>query len=305
MAALECKVPDRIPHFEIEYQLAGQMFGKDFLRSEELKGLSQSEIEYKLAENAEYMAKVYGELEYSIIPVSFLNTEHTLITVRHLKKILGDSVMLAFTKADGTYDVPDGDRMYEFSYRIADEPEELHAQAARKITEVTELNLRMREAGVDCFVLCCDYCYNSGPFLSPKLFSEFVTPYLAKEIEAIRKMGGYAIKHTDGNIMPILDQLLECHPHALHSIDPMAGVDIAEVKKIASKSGVALCGNVNCALMQTGTEAQIIDSAMYAINNASVGGGYIFSTSNCAFLGLPPENYRLILDVWKKHRDYK
>lgn len=41
-AALEYKIPDRIPHFEIEYQLAGQMFGKDFLRSRELEGLSHS-----------------------------------------------------------------------------------------------------------------------------------------------------------------------------------------------------------------------------------------------------------------------
>jgi uroporphyrinogen decarboxylase len=32
--------------------------------------------------------------------------------------------------------------------------------------------------------------------------------------------------------MPILDQLVECEPHALHSIDPQAGVDLAEVKRL-------------------------------------------------------------------------
>jgi uroporphyrinogen decarboxylase len=30
--------------------------------------------------------------------------------------------------------------------------------------------------------------------------------------------------------MPILDQLVAANPHALHSLDPQAGVDIAEVK---------------------------------------------------------------------------
>ena len=35
-------------------------------------------------------------------------------------------------------------------------------------------------------------------------------------------MGFYVIKHTDGNIMPILDQLVERKPHALHSLDPQA-----------------------------------------------------------------------------------
>ncbi|MGN1250347.1 MAG: hypothetical protein ACI4XW_09725, partial [Candidatus Spyradocola sp.] len=34
------------------------------------------------------------------------------------------------------------------------------------------------------------------------------------------------------------------------------------------------------------------------------GGGYIFCTSNVPFKGMPPERYRLILDVWKRMRDY-
>ena len=88
------------------------------------------------------------------------------------------------------------------------------------------------DAGVDSFILCSDYCFNSGPFLSPAMFREFITPYLAQIIEAIRADGAYAIKHTDGNIMPILDQLIECRPHALHPLDPMAGVDIKEVKAL-------------------------------------------------------------------------
>ena len=80
------------------------------------------------------------------------------------------------------------------------------------------------------------------------MFGEFVTPYLARLIRAIRDYGGYAIKHTDGNIMPILDQLVSTQPHALHSLDPMAGVDIREVKEKYG-SQVALCGNVHCAAM--------------------------------------------------------
>ena len=54
-----------------------------------------------------------------------------------------------------------------------------------------------------------DYCFNSGPFLSQDQFDEFVTPYLVQAIAAQRQMGYYVIKHTDGNIMPILDRLLD------------------------------------------------------------------------------------------------
>jgi uroporphyrinogen decarboxylase len=194
--------------------------------------------------------------------------------------------------------------MYDFAYRIADDPEGLHAEAKARMNATIERNKRMFDAGVESFILCSDYCYNSGPFLSPVMFGEFITPYLAGIIDAIRGMGGYAIKHTDGNIMPILDQLISCRPHAIHSIDPMAGVDIAEVKKITAAAGVAICGNVNCALMQTGTDDEVRASAMYALTHGKPGGGYIYCTSNVPFRGMPVERYQMILDIWREHRDY-
>ena len=38
--------------------------------------------------------------------------------------------------------------------------------------------------------------------------------------------------------MPIIDQLVEAGPHALHSLDPQGGVDIAEVKAPLRQAGV-------------------------------------------------------------------
>ena len=111
------------------------------------------------------------------------------------------------------------------------------------------------------------------------------------------------IKHTDGNIMPIIDQLVEAGPHALHSIDPMAGVDIREVKRLYGNR-VALCGNVHCAALQTGTDEEVIASAEYCLKYGGEGGGYIFATSNVPFKGMPPHRYQMILDIWKKHRKY-
>ena len=194
--------------------------------------------------------------------------------------------------------------MYDFVYQIADDPDGMHEQAEKKMKWAMERNKRLFDAGIESFILCADYCYNSGPFLSPKMFREFITPYLAKIIDEIRKMGGYAIKHTDGNIMPILAQLIECRPHAIHSLDPMAGVDIAVVKKITSEAGVAICGNVNCARMQTGTDEEVRQSALYALKHGKPGGGYFYTTSNVPFRGLPAERYQMILDIWKEHRDY-
>jgi uroporphyrinogen decarboxylase len=56
------------------------------------------------------------------------------------------------------------------------------------------------------------YCFNTGPFLNPNRFSEFVTPYLAQLIQGYRDLGFYTIKHTDGNIFfrPAIAFILGC-----------------------------------------------------------------------------------------------
>ena len=160
-----------------------------------------------------------------------------------------------------------------------------------------------KHGGLDGLALCSDYCLNTGPFLSPAQFSEFVTPYLAKLIKGQRELGFYVIKHTDGNIMPIIDQLVEANPHALHSIDPQAGVDIAEVKRRYGDK-VCLIGNVNCGLLDTGSDEQCAASARYALQHGMPGGGYIFSTSNCVYTGMRLSRYEAMLDIWRAEGNY-
>ncbi len=144
---------------------------------------------------------------------------------------------------------------------------------------------------------------NTGPFLSPAQFDDFVTPYLARLIAGYRERGFYVIKHTDGNIMPILDQLVQANPHALHSIDPQAGVDIAEVKRLVGDR-VCLIGNANCGLLDSGTDEEVVENVRYCLRHGMPGGGYIFSTSNCVYTGMRLSRYELMLDVWRKHGNY-
>jgi len=302
VAALTLKVPDMVPTFELEFQLEEAMFGKRFLCKKDLAGKSGKEREKLIIENAQYMVEVYEKLEYSIIPIHYLDLPEKLETARQIRRMSGEQFMLT-THGDGTFAIPDGNKMYEFAYSIADDPEGMKENARKKANEAIERNKKLAEAGFDCLILCADYCYNSGPFISPQMFSEYIQPYLYMIIDEARKQGLYTIKHTDGNIMPILDQLVECMPHAIHSLDPMAKVDIKEVKKLVG-SKVCLCGNVNCALMQTGTDDEVIESAEYCLTHAKPRGGYIFCTSNVPFKGLLPERYKLVLDVWKRMRKY-
>lgn len=316
VAALTLKIPDQVPTFELEFQLEEEMFGKKFYTDDflpkNLSSMSRSQKEKKIYDLAEYMVDVYCRLEYSIMPCGYIGDfnqcgpkgipDETKMLIKYMRSMVGNKYMLHF-HGDGTFAIPNGDNMYEFAYSIADDPEGMKEKAQKMADDVIERNKIVAEAGVDCLILCSDYCYNSGPFLSPSMFEEYIQPFLALIIEEARRNGLYTIKHTDGNIMPIIDMIVDCKPHAIHSIDPMAGMDIKEIKKLIGHK-VALCGNVNCALMQTGTEEEVIESAKYCLTHAKPNGGYIFCTSNIPFKGLPPERYAKVLDVWRSMRAY-
>ena len=81
------------------------------------------------------------------------------------------------------------------------------------------------------------------------------------------------------------------------------GVDLAEVKKRAGNRA-CLIGNVNCALLQTGRDDEVVDDVRRALRQGMPGGGYVFGTSNCIYTGMRLSRYELMLDVWRREGIY-
>jgi uroporphyrinogen decarboxylase len=309
MAALDRKpLTGRVPHFELVFYLTMEAFGKlhpTHRAFGQWDQMGEKERQLHRADIADTYIKTAERYEHSAIFIhDNPNTlDECLRIVDVIREKSGDKFFL-MRHGDATFAIPDGNAMYDFSYRLADEPEKVHAEAQQMVDDaIRRAEVMAKHGGLDGFALCSDYCLNQGPFLSPRLFSEFITPYLAKLTKAYRDMGFYVIKHTDGNIMPIVDQLVQTHPHALHSIDPQAGVDIATVKRLYGDQ-VCLIGNVNCGLLDTGTEEQVKESVRYALKSGMPGGGYIFSTSNCVYTGMHLSRYELMLNLWRAEGNY-
>jgi len=295
IAALELRQPDDIvPTFELEFQLSQELFGTDFVSTHNLTG---ADLDRAVAHNAELHVRIAETLDYSIIRTGDINV---------LRRLAKDGVgrrYLLCGEADGTMAIPTGQNMVEVSARLFEHPDEVKQELDRAADAAIEWGRQQIEAGAECLTMCADYCFNQGPFLSPPMFAEFVTPYLHRIVEAHKANGAYVIKHTDGNIMPILDQLVAAGPNGLHSLDPQAGVDIAEVKRLYGDR-ICLCGNVNCGKLQTGTDEEVIQDAIYSITHGKPGGGYIFCTSNVAFKGMELRRYMMILEVRQKYGRY-
>ncbi|HHV81574.1 TPA: hypothetical protein GXX44_07850 [bacterium] len=308
--ALERKpLKGRVPHFELVFFLTMEAFGKVHPSHRNYgQWFQMTERERQL--HREDMADIYiataERYEHSAI---FLhpnpNTlEETIRLINIIREKIGHRYFLMM-HGDATFSIPSGSEMVNFVYRLKDEPDRVKEEADMMVNRALgRAEVIAKHGGLDGFALCSDYCFNTGPFLSPNLFSEFITPYLYKLTKGYRDMGFYVIKHTDGNIMPILDQLVQTNPHAIHSLDPQGGVDIREVKKLVGNR-VCLIGNVNCGLLQTGTDEEVIESVRYALKYGMPGGGYIFSTSNCIYTGMPLTRYELMLEIWRKEGMYE
>ena len=125
------------------------------------------------------------------------------------------------------------------------------------VTVNLELAKEIVARGVKIVYTGDDYAYNKGPLMSPKHFREFFYPGLCRVMQGYKELGLYVIKHTDGNLWPILDMIIDSGIDCLDPIDPQAGMDLGEVK---AKYGhrVALKGNVDCAqLMSFGTPEEV------------------------------------------------
>jgi uroporphyrinogen decarboxylase len=297
-----------VPHFELVFFLTMEAFGKvhPSHRSYHQWGqMEEQERELHRREMAEIYVATAARYDHSAI---FLHpnpdtVEETIRLVDLIREATGERYFL-MRHGDATFSIPTGTEMFAFAERLADDPAGLKVEAqARVDAALVRAERYARHGGLDGFALCADYCFNTGPFLGPGRFSEFVTPYLVQLVKGYRDLGFYVIKHTDGNIMPILDQLAAAHPHALHSLDPQGGVDLAEVKR---RVGDELCviGNVNCSLLDTGTPAEIEADVRRALRQGMTGPGYIFSTSNCIYTGMPLASYETMLAVWRAEGHY-
>ena len=309
IAALECRPAEGlVPHFELVFFLTMEAFGRihpSQRHYRQWRQMSDRERDLHRRDIADLYVQTAQRFGHSAIffhqPGGWEDDYdgETRATLEIIRQISGDEYLLMI-HGDTTLGIPDGDGMVRLSEAIADEPQKVKDNQARRVERALQNAEAYRKHGaLDCFALCSDYCFNTGPFLSPAMFDEFVTPYLARLTAGYRELGFYVIKHTDGNIMPILESLLSTKPHALHSLDPQGSVDIAQVRRRVGNS-LCLCGNVNCALMDTGTDAQVLESAQYALRHGLAGDGYIFSTSNCIYTGMCLDRYELILDVWRR-----
>ncbi len=164
---------------------------------------------------------------------------------------------------------------------------------------------KARILGAELFVFGDDYAGNTGPLMSPKHFEEFFLPGLREVVAYANEIGAYTIKHTDGNIMPIIEMIVDTGINGLHPLDPEAGMNIKEVKE---KYGDRICviGSIDTGkLLSESSPQEVEEEVRKAIVELAPGGGYIISSANSIHAKVRPENYAAMLRAVKKYGNYR
>jgi len=160
------------------------------------------------------------------------------------------------------------------------------------------------EIGVDCVMIATDWAYNSGPILPPDKIREFLIPQVSAIADICHQHGVYVLKHTDGNIMKIADDFFNMGIDAYQGIEPNAGMDIGEIKRLYGDR-ITLMGNVDCArTLPFGTKEDVINETKACIKAAAPGGGYILSSSNTIANPIPASNFLTMVDTVYKYGKY-
>lgn len=194
--------------------------------------------------------------------------------------------------------------MQELLMAIVTEPELVKGLVEMSVTVNLELAKEVAARGAKIVYTGDDIAYNKGPLMSPKHFRELFYPGFCRVVQGFKDLGLYVIKHTDGNIWSLIDMLVDAGIDCLDPIDPLAGMDLGEVKAQYGHR-VALKGNVDCAdLMTFGTPEEVVEATKAALRQGMPGGGYILSSSNSIHSAVKPENYAAMLHTLHEYGRY-
>lgn len=184
------------------------------------------------------------------------------------------------------------------------EPELIKGLVEMSVRVNIEMAKEAARLGADFVFTGDDFASKESLFISPEMFEEYLYPGFKRVVAGFHEQGLPVIKHTDGNITAILDMLIDSGIECLDPIDPMAGMDIAQIKEKYGDT-IAIKGNVDCAHTLTfGSIEDVVTETIEVIRKAAPGGGFILSSSNSIHSAVKPENYLAMLSTLRAYGKY-
>lgn len=162
---------------------------------------------------------------------------------------------------------------------------------------------RLLEIGCDGIAVSEDWGNNYSMFISPVLWRRYFKPRYKRLFERAKRRGKLVFFHSDGNITPIVGDLVEMGVDSLNPVQPEC-MDQIEVKRKYGNKITIDTGVSNQKTLPFGTPEDVRNETLNALRYLAPGGGFVYGTSHYAMYEVPIENVMMLYETCRKYGKY-
>lgn len=179
---------------------------------------------------------------------------------------------------------------------IVDAPKLVQYAAERFLRRAEDIVRYYRSIRCDCVFI--EECLSSADLISPRAYDECVFPTTRAVLDTIRKHGMRSVFYMCGDVMPLIDRVVELPFDALAVEESKKGfrIDIAEVRRILGTERT-LFGNLDVCLVRDGTSDRIAGEVRRQVDAAGRDGHFVVSNGSPFTLDTPPEKIDMITEA--------
>jgi len=183
----------------------------------------------------------------------------------------------------------------QFCYYLSDCPDVIYEQLERNAVKSVQWCENLPDDhGIVAVFSGDDVAYKGGPLLSPKWFEEHYMERLSRVIGAYHYRGIKLNFHSDGDLMPIMEGLVDAGIDCLNPIETIAGMDIKEIHRRFPH--LVFTGGIDVSqLLPYGSPADVRDEVNRAIQDS--GGQIMIGSSTELQFTVPLENFLAMRDT--------
>jgi uroporphyrinogen decarboxylase len=144
---------------------------------------------------------------------------------------------------------------------------------------------------VDFVETADDLAGQMGPMISPHMYRELVKPAHAKQFDAIRRSTNAKIFfHSDGALMPLIDDLIDIGMDILNPLQPIPGLMEPEILRERYGERLIFHGGLDVqTLLPKGSPEEVRSTVRHYLDTLGPE-RYIMAPANIITPGTPPEN---------------
>lgn len=161
-----------------------------------------------------------------------------------------------------------------------------------------------KKIGVDAIFLGDDLGFAGATFFDPEWYRKNLFSYYREIVKEIKRGNMYAMLHCDGNINPIIPDIIDIGFDALNPLERKADMDL---KRIREKYGsrIALSGNVDSSkTLVFGSGKDVERETLQCMLDGGKNGSYILSSDHSFHDDIPNKNIFTMIETCKKYGKY-